>query len=501
MVLFSESKPFSIMTSTNGTYMICDGNQTFSISMTCAGPDCGAIMRYNNLNCTQTDSDFWQCRNGVVCFGSALFSSSFLIAQSNETVIHTQNVSLNGTNFVLQQAGTGNATVSNATTSSSSTDTVTTPVGTPTTSSSTAPSTFKSGSSSRQGSYSGALLILMLFLGICVTQSQAVLTGQNIGEEVNGIFEGLMNAKDFLGISSEVIAGEFGKVAAEICGALVSTGVGGLVGIGDAFGECEEAMVGLEMSQIGSSLGLVLRSYAGIGGLLVEGITAAEEVTVLAADAGAIPEIFIVNSALCGLLVTVLAKGALGISATDLCSAVESAAASIGASKPASPSTSTSAATSSALSAPSTATGLVTIPKISATSGPAACALCYIVGYFVDLNSSTLAYCSPPQPDYYVPAKYLVRMFCDTSVANIEPFMSLCSAACLYPCQQYSLDGVIQVQGTAIEPTWQNDFCGDLCDGAGDEGNCPVFDGQYETVCNGGLCPGADQGCNIDCTV
>jgi hypothetical protein len=154
-----------------------------------------------------------------------------------------------------------------------------------------------------------------------------------------------------------------------------------------------------------------------------------------------------------------------------------------------------------ALSTPSTATGLVTIPKISATSGPAACALCYIVGYFVDLNSSTLAYCSPPQPDYYVPAKYLVRMFCDTSVANIEPFMSLCSAACLYPCQQYSLDGVLQVQGTAIEPTWQNDFCGGLCDGAGDEGNCPVFDGQYETVCNGGLCPGADQGCNIDCTV
>jgi hypothetical protein len=75
----------------------------------------------------------------------------------------------------------------------------------------------------------------------------------------------------------------------------------------------------------------------------LEGLTAADEAAVLTADAGLIPEVFLVNSALCGLLVDVIANGLLENSADSLCAAVESAAASVSAGNPSSMVTSASA--------------------------------------------------------------------------------------------------------------------------------------------------------------
>jgi hypothetical protein len=152
----------------------------------------------------------------------------------------------------------------------------------------------------------------------------------------------------------------------------------------------------------------------------------------------------------------------------------------------------------SSTSPPTSPTSLGTIPKVSATSGPAACALCYLVGYFQPVNTTSLVYCSPPQLDYYVEAKFLVRDFCDPTVANIEPFSSLCSAAFQNPCQQYSLNRVLETQGRALQPTFQNNFCGDLCSSGGDEGNCPIPDSEFSTTCTGGFCPGGES-CAIDC--
>src|SRR2546423_1152392 len=121
----------------------------------------------------------------------------------------------------------------------------------------------------------------MIMIGLFLPQSQAVLTGAGIGKTVGNIFDLFANSLSTFKIGKEAIAGKFDQVVTTACGAAISNGVGSLVGIGAAFGQCEEAMVGFEMSLIGSALGLTLRTYAGIGGILVEGLTAAEEATVL----------------------------------------------------------------------------------------------------------------------------------------------------------------------------------------------------------------------------
>jgi len=179
-------------------------------------------------------------------------------------------------------------------------------------------------------------MFIMLFLGLLLPQSQAALTGASIGATVEDIFNTFTSGLSHFQIGAEAVAGKFDEVVTNTCGALVSAGVGSLAGLPQAFGQCEEAMVGYEMSLIGSSLGLTLRTYAGLGGVLLEGLTTADEAAVLTADAGLIPEVFLVNSALCGLLVDVIAKGLLENSADSLCAAVESAAASISAGNPSS---------------------------------------------------------------------------------------------------------------------------------------------------------------------
>jgi len=105
-------------------------------------------------------------------------------------------------------------------------------------------------------------------------------------------------------------------------------------------------MVGYDMSVIGSRLGIVLRSYTGLGGVLVAFLIAVDEVAVLAADASAIRGVFLANSALCRLLVTVLAQGALDNSAESLCAALGKAAAAHAATSPTTSSTSSSTSTS-----------------------------------------------------------------------------------------------------------------------------------------------------------
>jgi len=186
----------------------------------------------------------------------------------------------------------------------------------------------------------------------------------------------------------------------------------------------------------------------------------------------------------------VVVSEVFALAASPLCQAVNSA---ISGENP------SSANPTSANPSQPTSSSLATIPVISGT-GPSQCMLCWLNSYFMDLNVSTLSYCNPPQLDYYVPAKYLVRYFCDPSVSTIEPFESMCTAACINPCQQYSLDTWIQTEGTAVEGTWDNDFCGDLCTTIATVGDCPVSQSQWSHFCNG-YCPGADEGCSVECGV
>ena len=99
-------------------------------------------------------------------------------------------------------------------------------------------------------------------------------------------------------IGVEAVAGKFDEVVTDRCGGLVSAGVGSLAGLPQAFGQYEEAIVSYEMSPIGSPFNSTPRTYTGLG--------------------GALPEVFFVNFALCGLLVDVFAKGLLENSVDSL---------------------------------------------------------------------------------------------------------------------------------------------------------------------------------------
>lgn len=147
--------------------MFCDGR--FLLTMTCTGQSGGSFFGRNNLiTCTRSDPDSWKCQNGVVCSGTATFLSSFSIAQSNQAILQTQNTSMNGTNFVFEQGGAGNATIRNGTT------TPTGPVITATTTSTTtainssspASSSYRGASGCSRHSYSVSLMLIMLLLDL-----------------------------------------------------------------------------------------------------------------------------------------------------------------------------------------------------------------------------------------------------------------------------------------------------------------------------------------------
>jgi hypothetical protein len=477
--------------------MFCDTDGSFSLKLTCAGQSCSSILGHSNLTCTQSDSKTWQCNNGVACSDTASFSSSFSIAQSNETILQTQKVSLNGINFVFQQGGTGNATVVNGTTSSvatssatgSSTAAVITAAATSTTtatnSGSPIPSSSKSASAYPQHSYSASLLFIMVMIGLFLPQSQAVLTGAGIGKAVENIFDLFTNSLSTYHIGTEAIAGKFDQVVTTACGAAVSGGVGSLVGLGAAFGQCEEAMVGFEMSLIGSSLGLTLRTFTGLGGVLLEGLTAADEATVLTAAAGAIPEIFMVNSALCGLLVSVITQGLLENSADSLCAAVESAAASINAGNPSPPTSSASAhssvvsvskvpptssvssASSSSSLAPSSPTPGSTIPDVS--SDP--CAACELSLYFIGVQGLA-AQCNVAVP---LGVGYdMSVLLCDSTLNG--RYATFCSYLCANQCVTYDIQKWIQSAGSQF---WSNAtlaLCNQECPGFTGDGRCQIAD-------------------------
>ena len=197
----------------------------------------------------------------------------------------------------------------------------------------------------------------MVLLGLFIPQAQATVTGGSIANSVNEIFGSLVkvgDGKSPFDIGASAIAEQFNEVAVKMCAAFGGKGNDTLTGLPLAYGQCEEAMVGAEMSLIGNSSSTNLRSYAGLGGMSTTALTAAEEAAVIAADAGAIPGLFLANSALCGLLVAVIQNAAQDSGSASFCSALESAAqshessSSSGSASATSTPTSTSASFSSA---------------------------------------------------------------------------------------------------------------------------------------------------------
>lgn len=160
LAFLTARRSIAIMTTISGKYMFCDTDGRFLLTMTYTGQNCSSFFGRNNLiTCTQSDRDSWKCQNGVICSGAATFLSSLSIAQSNQTILQTQNTSINGTNFVFGQGGTGNATIRNGTTTSTGpvTTATTTSATTAINSSSPASSSSRGASGCSRHSYSASL--------------------------------------------------------------------------------------------------------------------------------------------------------------------------------------------------------------------------------------------------------------------------------------------------------------------------------------------------------
>jgi hypothetical protein len=175
------------------------------------------------LHCTQPDPETWNCNNDYQCSGSAIFSSKFAIGQSNTSVSQTQNFTIGGSTFRMQQDGTGNATLFSSTTSIVSTpatvtgssgiaasstkqgsdSTETNPLATQTRTGTSSPASTsqvaKNQSSRLQNPPSYSIITLLLFLAMFVLTSQAEeqVSGFKIGQTVTTIFEVVEGSKIF----------------------------------------------------------------------------------------------------------------------------------------------------------------------------------------------------------------------------------------------------------------------------------------------------------------
>lgn len=379
---------------------------------------------------------------------------------------------MNGTSFVFQQDGAGTATLSNGTSTISSSGSSTAVASTTasaslssTASTTPSPSPSKSGSTSSRQSYSTITLFAMLVLSLLTTQTQATVTGASIGSTVDAIFKGLDkvgDGKSLFDIASSAIAGEFNSVAIKTCGAFVNGGVDSLLKLPLAYGQCEEAMVGAEMSLIGSSLGLTLRTYTGLGGVLATALTAADEVAVLAADAGAIPELFLANSALCGLLLAVIQRAALDPASENFCSALESAAlshptASSPSSTSATPTTTSKSTSTTASQATSTATG--TLPAGFESNK---CLECFLNTYIYSLNVLSSETCNHA-PVTSASAFDLSGFFCDPDISPSSA--EFCKSLCANPCEAFDVSTIINDMGSdyIVDPVKNANQLGALC--------------------------------------
>jgi hypothetical protein len=117
--------------------------------------------------------------------------------------------------------------------------------------------------------------------------------------------------------------------------------------------------------------------------------------------------------------------------------------------------------------------------------------LCVIESWFLSFPDY---WCDQPgvgnQPlsNYYLPAKDLIHIFCDPSVASEPDFASLCLSACTYPCNQYNTTAWATQYRSLIQ---DNLLCPDVCGSNLGSGSCPSQFVPYPITCSG-VCPGAE---------
>lgn len=355
--------------------MNCGSGLNYSITFICTGSNCTEFERLLGVTCQNDSSSSIKCSNDVACADPSNITSSFSIQRpvdANFPLSQTQNISFGTQQYVVTGSGS-NFSYVNATTGN--------------TTSSTTPQTtsVRSAAAKRQPPRRSLLLgMCLVILVIFATPVLSQTTGNTLLNEFNAAFSSV--APVLLGLEKE------------LCDELLGDVLNDLVKAGEA---AVELQLGLQCFKL-----LTVAELEAGGEIAIALPFEGEAVAAIAA---------VTNTALCltlvGLMVQLTFSQGSSQAASPFCEAVTSAL---------SPGT-TTISTSPSPASSTTATGLAPIPTITATSGPAGAILCYLNGYFQDLNETTLPYCSPPQLDYYVPAKYLVRYFCDPSVASIQP--------------------------------------------------------------------------------
>lgn len=419
------------MTTANGTYADCGPGRSFSLTIDCFGPGCSGLQTFPGLTCTNSSSDSLS----VQCNNNVVCDSpaNFTSAFTLKGDNSTANVTENVKTFGSEFVFTEDSEA-NATYVNET--------------SSNPPA--KSGASiSLPRLHSKFMIVFFAFMATCISSGFAQSTPlQSLEASLPQVFGSIIQAAEV-----------------PICHAAAGLVEGGVIqltdpAVADALAQlkiiCENALWEIEISTGIAEAALAVPLGAGI----------------LAIGLG--------DFLACNKLITEIFLPSEGPLNNAICSAILS-----------NPTTSTTSASPPASSSTSASvTGLAPIPTISATSGPTACIVCLIDDYFSELNMVDGSNFS----NWYVPAKYLVRYFCDPSVQNVSPFTNLCTSACQNPCQQYSADAWLSTEPAADETIPGQLICQNVCTGPNGvitSGNCPDLDSQFDNYCSG-LCPGAD---------
>jgi hypothetical protein len=419
-------------------YVFCGVGQKYSISFSCNGPTCSTLDQIPGVTCTNSTDGTLICQNGVECPSgyTSNFSSTSLITQTGTTIVEQTNLRVGTQVF---------NTTHTASPSASSTASAVIEMG-------------QSKTSRAHPRYSTPFLLVLLLclIGALIPSAHAQSQSRHIERQIANPINPVQVVTDLFTSTSPstYFSTLFQQTAQNLCQNSVAASIRGLTGpVTETFlttftvGAIEDCVLLLDAILIENPL---LEILGLLGGEIM-----------------------------CKTLVNYTVSFPFSQEGSAICQAVNTIVTS----------------TNSTTSAPPPSNGtLLPIPtSILTSSGPGACMLCYLNGYFQDILDE-YAVCSVP--DVYVPVEYLVRYFCDPSVASEETWSQLCSSSCSAPCGQYSAAGWLQQLGSGPTPTFDNYFCGTLCTQIGSSGMCTV----PPTYTCSGMCPGADNcGANYDC--
>jgi hypothetical protein len=227
-----------------------------------------------------------------------------------------------------------------------------------------------------------------------------------------------------------------------------------------------------------------------VAALRVPAAVPAVEAAVVEAAAAALL-VGVTNTLVCAYFVHCMFDQLYGAAGDTICScAAPSSTTTIIVNKPTPEPSPTSTSAPAIITTGSPTSSLLPVPSISISSTGAQCMLCVIeqwLEFFPAYWCDQPGVGSQPISNYYLPAKDMMHIFCDPSVASDPDFQQFCLQACTYLCNQFNTTAWVNEYESTLPA---NKICPDVCDSLG-TGMCPPQFVAYDVNCTG-LCPGAE---------